>query len=78
MAKIREDLVGAVHVDGYVLVAGDEVPDGVSVGAHLTGEETTEAAAEVAGDEVPEEFDPLADEPEAAPTKPRGRPRKTQ
>ena len=35
MAKIREDLVGAVHVDGHVLYAGDTVPDGVTVGDHV-------------------------------------------
>ncbi len=35
MAKIRNDLVGAVHVDGHVLYAGDEVPDGVTVGDHV-------------------------------------------
>lgn len=83
MAKIREDFEGAVHVDGYVLVAGDEVPDGVRVGAHLTGAEPEPAPPEVpATDEDPAadegDFDPLAEDPEPAPSKPRGRPRKTQ
>lgn len=79
MAKIREDFEGAVHVDGFVLVAGDEVPDGVHVGAHLTGEEPEPAPEATSGEEDgAEESDPLADEPEPAPSKPRGRPRKTQ
>ena len=43
MAKIREDLIGAVHVDGHVLFAGDPVPSGVAVGAHLTVAESKPA-----------------------------------
>ena len=78
MAKIRDDFEGAVHVDGHVLVAGDEVPAGVRVGAHLTGEEPEPAPEETPGEEAGDEFDPLAEEPEPAPSKPRGRPRKTQ
>lgn len=35
MAKIRDDLVGVVHVDGVVLQAGDTIPRGASVGGHL-------------------------------------------
>ena len=35
MAKIRDDLVGVVHVSGQVLKAGDTIPDGVEVGDHL-------------------------------------------
>ena len=85
MAKIREDFEGAVHVDGFVLVAGDEVPEGVRVGAHLAGVEPA-PTEEPATDDDPadgddpaadeDDFDPLADEP--APAKPRGRPKKVQ
>lgn len=89
MAKIREDFEGAVHVDGFVLVAGDDVPEGVRVGEHLTGVEPEPAPAEEpAAAEDPEydkgpaadedDFDPLAEEPEPAPAKPRGRPKKDQ
>ncbi|WGW12747.1 hypothetical protein LWF01_02950 [Saxibacter everestensis] len=35
MAKIREDLIGAVYVGNHVLYAGDEIPDEVTVGPHL-------------------------------------------
>lgn len=38
MAKIREDLTGAVHVGGVVLFAGDDVPAGVKVGQWLIGD----------------------------------------
>lgn len=83
MAKIREDFEGAVHVDGFVLVAGDDVPEGVRVGVHLTGVEPEPALAEEpapaedpAADE--DDFDPLAEDPEPAPAKPRGRPKKDQ
>lgn len=89
MAKIREDFEGAVHVDGFVLVAGDDVPEGVRVGAHLTGVDPEPAPAEEpATDEDPadakdpaaseDDFDPLAEDPELAPAKPRGRPKKAQ
>ena len=41
MAKIRDDLVGVVYIevegDRVMLRAGDDVPDGVSVGDHLLG-----------------------------------------
>lgn len=63
-ARIRDDLDGTVylHTGGpsgpVVLVAGDKVPDGVEVGAHLLGPEDgpvvlkgeqLEAALEAAG-----------------------------
>lgn len=35
MAKIRDDLIGVVHVGGVVLSAGDEVPDGAVVADSL-------------------------------------------
>lgn len=35
MAKIRDDLVGVVHVGDAVLKAGDTVPRGATVGDHL-------------------------------------------
>lgn len=47
MAKIREDLIGAVHVDGHVLYAGDTVPRGLKVGAHLTTAEPKSASKQV-------------------------------
>lgn len=59
--KIRADLIGTTHVhhaDGSVSVlgAGDEVPDGASVGDHLIGSSasvaTETAAVPAAGDEV--------------------------
>ena len=41
MAKIRDDLVGVVYVevegDRVMLRAGDDIPDGVSLGDHLLG-----------------------------------------
>lgn len=33
--KIRADLEGVVHVGDLVLAAGDTIPDGAVVGAHL-------------------------------------------
>jgi hypothetical protein len=36
MAHIRADLTGVVHTDRGVFKAGDEIPDGVSIGGHLT------------------------------------------
>lgn len=65
MAKIRDDLVGAIHAaGGVVLVAGDTVPAGVTVHAsRLSG--SPEKAAE-----------PVPDgEPDAKPA-PKRRPRK--
>lgn len=35
MAKLRDDLVGVVHIGGEVLSAGDEVPAGADVSAGL-------------------------------------------
>lgn len=71
MAKIREDFEGAVHVNGLVLVAGDEIPEGARVGSHLTDEpEPAPVEAPADGDD----FDPLAEEPE--PVKPSARKRK--
>lgn len=67
MVKIREDLIGAVHVAGHILFAGDEMPRGLKVGAHLTtGEKVGTASVKVSP----------ADS-EVEPEKPkRGRPRK--
>ncbi|QZN86892.1 hypothetical protein [Cellulomonas sp. C5510] len=36
MVKLRDDLVGVVYLNGRAYSAGDEVPDDVRVGAHLT------------------------------------------
>jgi hypothetical protein len=38
MAKIRNDLDGVVYAGGHVLKAGDTIPAGVPVGAHLTAD----------------------------------------
>ena len=35
MSIIRDDVFGVVAVDGIVLKAGDEVPEGIVVGSHL-------------------------------------------
>jgi len=55
MAKIREDLDGVVWVDvdgtPVKLAAGDPVPDGIVVGAHVLAEDETE---DENGVEVPE------------------------
>jgi hypothetical protein len=66
VARIRDDLDGSVylHVGGpdgpVVLVAGDEVPEGFEVGAHLlASDESAEAdneqggAADESGDPAP-------------------------
>ena len=36
MVKLRDDLVGVVYLNGRAYSAGDEVPDDVRVGGHLT------------------------------------------
>lgn len=65
MAKIRDDFIGAIHVaGGPVLMAGGEVPAGVTVDAsHLAVE------PEKSAEPVPDT------EPEAKPA-PKRRPRK--
>lgn len=47
--KIRDDLVGVVHVSGVVLTAGDTIPDGVIVGDHLTVEDEADGARKRGG-----------------------------
>lgn len=66
MAKIREDLIGSVHVDGYVLYAGDNVPAGVTVGAYLNAPEPKRTP----------KAEPAAEGVEDKPKPKRGRPRK--
>jgi hypothetical protein len=41
--KIRDDFVGVVHLDGRVLKAGDEEPEGVTLGDHLFEKGSAEA-----------------------------------
>lgn len=58
MPTIRTDLIGVTTVndpDGGILIlsAGDEIPEGVTVGDHLIAE-ADESAADAAGDEIPE------------------------
>jgi len=57
LAKIREDLVGVVSVNGLNLSAGETVPDGVAVGDHVLAHEApakpVEVAQEPAQDEKP-------------------------
>lgn len=46
MAKIRDDLTGSVLVsNGTFLHAGDEIPEGVTVGDHLIAEEAPKPRA---------------------------------
>ena len=46
MAKIRDDLTGSVLVsNGAFLHAGDEIPEGVTVGDHLIAEEAPKPRA---------------------------------
>lgn len=46
MAKIRDDLAGSVLVsNGAFLHAGDEVPEGVTVGDHLIAAEAPKPRA---------------------------------
>lgn len=66
MAKIRDDLVGAIHAaGGVVLVAGDTVPVGVVVHESRLAKEPQKAAEPVA-DSAPAEPKPA----------PKRRPRK--
>lgn len=67
MAKIREDLVGVVSVNGLNLKAGDVVPDGVTVGGHVLAAEEKPVV-----EDMPEPAD------EVEKPKRRGRPRKTE
>lgn len=39
MAKLRDDLVGVVYIDGKAYGAGEDLPDGVSVSSSLTAPE---------------------------------------
>lgn len=47
--RVRSDLVGVVHVSGMVLAAGDTIPDGVSLGDHLTVEDEADGARKRGG-----------------------------
>lgn len=52
MTRIREDLVGVVHAHSadervVILAAGDDVPDGFTVGEHLV--ESAPASEEIPG-----------------------------
>lgn len=54
MSTIREDLIGAVHIEGHVLFAGDTIPDGVTVGSHLLDTESGDDFDNEAGDTIPD------------------------
>lgn len=45
MARIREDIVGVVSVAGLILSPGDEVPEGVIVGAHVLDPDSIETVS---------------------------------
>ena len=46
MSKVRDDLTGSVLVsNGTFLHAGDEIPEGVTVGDHLIAEEAPKPRA---------------------------------
>lgn len=46
MAKVRDDLTGSVLVStGAFLHAGDEIPEGVTLGEHLIAEEAPKPRA---------------------------------
>lgn len=69
--KIRADLVGTAHVfhaDGSVsvLAAGDEIPDGISVGDHLFASPQRDRTTDVASAHV------TARAPSSEAPKPRG------
>lgn len=73
MAKIRDDLDGVVLQYGedgtlHTLRAGDDVPDGVLVGDHLTAPADHDDHDDHDGSDEGDE----GDEGEPAPSKPRG------
>ena len=45
MAKLRDDLVGVVYVEGRAFGAGDDLPDGADVAASLVEAEPVTAPA---------------------------------
>lgn len=62
MVKLRDDLTGVVYLNGQQYGAGDEVPDGVRVGAHLTEDGQEHGAPEPVDREVPDAGTPLTHE----------------
>jgi hypothetical protein len=71
--KVRDDFVGVIHlpIEGLVLKAGDDIPEGVQVGAHVTGVDPAEAEvlADPDQDSADEEL-PSQDEAPAESTEP--------
>lgn len=75
--KVRDDFEGVIHlpIEGLVLRAGDDIPEGVQVGDHVTGQDSTESeepkesveSAEPEGEPGDE-----ADDEEPVDGKPRG------
>lgn len=61
MVKLRDDLVGVVYLNGQPYAAGDEIPEGVRVGGHLTEDGQDHGAPEPkpADLEVPDAGTPL-------------------
>ena len=76
--KIRNDLVGAVVVASetgtpLILKAGDEVPEGVTVGDHVTVDEPTTTTDDDGQDDgTPDDDGQDADKPD---TKPEPKPK---
>lgn len=72
MAKIREDLVGAVLIDGpdggdpIVLVAGSKVPDGVVLGDHVLAPESGKTDEEKAAEKAAKKAAKAAEKSSAA------------
>ena len=60
MAKVRDDLNGAIHVDGHVLWAGDDIPAEVTIHESLT-------AVDAPAPNAPAKRKPRAKKPEPEP-----------
>lgn len=76
MSIIRDDVFGVVAVDGIVLKAGDEVPEGIVVGSHLIVPDTEpepELEPETASEASPEPEPELEAEAPAEKPAPRAR-----
>ena len=80
MQTIREDLVGVVFVatengSPIMLKAGDEVPEGVTVGDHLTVDEPTTDTDDDGQDDGTLEADGQDDKPDTDDGKPEPKPK---
>lgn len=56
--KVRDDFVGVIYLpNGVMLGAGDDIPDGAVVGAHVTGEDESQRETVLVGEPGPELVD---------------------